>query len=107
MKKKVVRRRPPRAIFMDVEQLTSKDIEESDILRVLLNKEIPLSIREAIDYNKTYATVFEINDSSNYIEIKRDQWKQALEWCLAYYVEIEDYYTCSEIKSMMDKLTKN
>jgi len=100
------KRRPPRALFYDVFNIRAEDYQDSVQLRLLLYKEIPLAIFDAISTKKNTATVFEINNTSNYVEIPKECWSQALEWSLTHYIEQEDYVSCSKIKSTIDKLTK-
>jgi hypothetical protein len=99
------KRRPPRAIFYDALNVKAEDYKDSEQLKTLLNKEIPLAIFDAVHHRRNSALVFEINNSSNYLEIKKEYWAKALDWCLPHYVELEDYKTCSEIKSIIEKLT--
>ena len=48
--------------------------------------------------------LFEMGKSDYYIEISKDQWKQALQTCIDRLVEIEKYEECSKIKQLMDKI---
>ena len=94
-------RKTVRALFDNVHNLPVENIAQSQVLKDLLKKHIPLSIENAIVANKVYATVFEINDSANYIEIHKNNWIQALETCLVWYVEEEDYEMCTHIKNLI------
>jgi sugar/nucleoside kinase (ribokinase family) len=101
MQKKVVR-----AIFDNIQSLTAQDIEGSNILKGLLKVEVPKAIEYAVENGKTFATIFEINTSNSFIELHKNQWIQALETCVIYYVEEEDYESCNKITKLME-LIKN
>ena len=97
-------RKPVRAIFDQLDRLTKEDICKSDILKELVKKHVPLAIEEAIVDKKIYASLFEINDSSQYIEIHKNHWVQALESCLVWYVEEENYEMCTHIKNLIQSI---
>lgn len=99
MKRKVVR-----ALFDQPEFLRSEDVSQSEILKELLKIHVPNSIEDAIVNNKIYACIFEINDSSHYIEIHKNHWIQSLETCLLWYVEDEDYEMCNHIKNIIQSI---
>lgn len=94
-------RKNVRAIFDRPESLNAEDIAKSAILKDLIKKHLPLSIEDAIVDNKIYAQIFEINDSNYYIEIHKKHWVQALETCLVWYVDDEDYEMCNHIKNLI------
>lgn len=97
-------RKPVRALFDNLDSLTSEHIAKSDILKELIKKHAPLAIEEAIVDKKIYASLFEINDSGQYVEIHKNQWIQALETCLLWYVEDENYEMCTHIKNLIHTL---
>jgi len=97
-------RKPVRALFDNLDQLTSEQISKSDILKQLVKKHAPLAIEEAIVDKKIYASLFEINDSGQYIEVHKNHWVQALETCLVWYVEDEDYEMCTHIKNLIQSI---
>ena len=69
-------------------------------------KEVPASIEYAIENKKTFASIFEINDSNCYIELHKNQWIQALETCILFYIEEEDYEACNKITKLIEKIKK-
>jgi excinuclease UvrABC helicase subunit UvrB len=97
-------RKVVRAIFDNPHDLTSESVAKSEELRALIKSQIVESIKLAFDANKTYASVFEINDSSHYIEIHKKHWVQALETSMLWYVEDENYEKCKEIKELIYKI---
>ena len=97
-------RKPVRALFDNLDSLTSDQISKSDILKELIKKHVPLAIEEAIVDKKIYASLFEINDSGQYIEVHKNQWVQALETCLVWYVEDENYEMCTHIKNLIQTI---
>ena len=96
--------RPARAIFENVSALAAKDIEASNILKGLLKVEVPKAIEYAIQNKKTFASIFEINDSNSYIELHKNQWISALETCILFYVEEEDYEACNKMTKLIDSI---
>lgn len=94
-------KRPIRALFENPQDLRAEDVAKSEILKDLLKNHVPLAIENAIVKKKIYASVFEINDSKQFIEIHKNNWVQALETCLVWYVEDEDYEMCNHIKNII------
>jgi hypothetical protein len=94
-------RKPVRALFDNLDQLTPEQISKSDILKELVKKHVPLAVEEAIVDKKIYASLFEINDSGQHVEIHKNNWVQALETCLVWYVEDENYEMCTHIKNLI------
>lgn len=100
-------KRPIRALFDNPELLKSEDVAKSEILKDLLKSHVPLAIENAIIKKKIYASIFEINDSNQFIEIHKNNWVQALETCLVWYVEDEDYEMCNHIKNLIFTIQDN
>jgi hypothetical protein len=98
--------RPPRAIFENIGTLTAQDIEASNILKGLLKVEVPKAIEYAIQNKKTFASIFEINDSNSYIELHKNQWISALETCILFYVEEEDYEACNKMTKLIESYVR-
>jgi hypothetical protein len=94
-------KRPVRALFENPQDLRAEDVSKSEILKDLLKNHVPLAIENAIVKKKIYASVFEINDSKQFVEIHKNNWVQALETCLVWYVEDEDYEMCNHIKNLI------
>lgn len=95
---------PIRAIFDDVAQLQPEQVASSAPFKKLLKEKTPSIIEEAHKSNSVFATLFEINDSSCFIEIHRNDWTNALEACIAMYVEDEDYATCGKITALVQDI---
>lgn len=98
--------RPPRAVFENIELLTAQDIQTSHVLKELLKKETPKAIEYALENKKTFASIFEINNSNCYIELHKNQWIQALETCIIFHIEEEDYESCNKITKLIEKIKK-
>ncbi len=97
-------RKTVRAMFNSPELLTSDEIAKSEVLKDLLKKHVPIAIEDSLVQNKIYAQLFEINDSNSYVEIHRNNWIQALETCLVWYVDEEDYEMCNHIKNLIHSI---
>ena len=97
-------RRTVRALFENAEELRAEDVAQSEILKTLLKTQVPIAIEDAIVAKKIYASIFEINDTKNYIEIHKNHWVNALETCLIWYVEDENYEMCTHIKNLIQSI---
>lgn len=99
--KKVVR-----ALFDDPQGVDPQKVADSQDLKKLIKQQIPDAVRMAIDARKTYASLFEINDSSCYVDLHKKEWINALETCLLWYVEDENYEMCTKIKDLINEINK-
>jgi hypothetical protein len=99
-----MKRKTARAIFNQPEHLIAEDIANSEILKDLLKVHIPNAIEDAFINGKIYASIFEINDSDHYIEIHKNHWVQALETCLIWYIDEENYEMCNHIKNTIKSI---
>lgn len=97
----MAKRKTIRAVFEDLDNLTSEDIAKSNQLKELLKSQVPLTIYDAHLTNKQYASIFEINDSESYIEIPKKEWIPALETCISWFLETEEYEKCTKIKAII------
>ena len=93
-----------RAVFDNPHDLSADQVSSSKDLKKLIKESAPESIKLAFDANKQYATVFEINDSSYYVEVHKKNWVQALETCMLWYVEDENYEMCTKIKDLVNEI---
>lgn len=97
-------RKVVRALFDNPYDLSPEQVADSQELKKLIKQEAPKAIRLALDHGKKFASIFEINDSSCYIELPRKSWITALETCLLWYVEDEDYEMCTRIKDLVKEI---
>jgi hypothetical protein len=105
MAKKETRRIPMMVLNIVGEGKADIDIIcNNDTFVAAVYKETVESIKDALSRKKQTAVLFELNKSDYYIEISKDQWKQALQTCLDRLVVDERYEECSEIKIVMDKI---
>lgn len=93
-----------RAVFDNPHDLHAEEVSSSKELRKLIKQQAPESIKAAFEGGKQYACLFEINDSSCYVELHRKNWVQALETCLLWHVEDEDYEACKGIKDLIHQI---
>jgi hypothetical protein len=97
---------PIRAIFDNVHELKSDEVAKSATFKTLLKEKVPGIIESAYKSNSVFATLFEINDSSCFIEIHRNDWVNALESCIGMYAEVEDYEPCIKITALSQDIKK-
>jgi hypothetical protein len=98
------KKRKVRANIPGVDTITHEDLKKSVVLRDLVVKETPNAIEEAINNRNNFASLFEVNESGNCVEIHRRDWIPALESCMIHCVQKEDYEACSKINKLIDKL---
>ena len=96
-----------RALFENLDYLTSEDIAQSEILKQLLIENVPASIKRAYASNQEYATVFEINATEAYVEIDKSQWKPAIETIISWYSDekIQDFEKCIELSNLIKEIS--
>jgi len=100
----MAKRKTVRALFDDIENLTAEDISKSQQLKELLKSQVPITIYDAHCAGRQYACVFEINASDSYIEIPKRDWIAALETCISWYLETEEYEKCTKIKAIISDI---
>jgi hypothetical protein len=61
-------------------------------------------VSEAIKTNKKEIKLCEVKNSNLYITVEKPKWKKSLDSALQYYVDKEEYFQCSKIKDLIDKL---
>jgi len=61
-------------------------------------------IKDAINTKSKTAVLFQLEKSDYYLELDKDQWRQALQTCIDKHIEEEQYEECSKIKLLMDKI---
>lgn len=94
----------PRAMFQPLEETTTAQLIESEPFKELVRKETFAAIEEAFQNKKTFATLFEINTTGNYIDIPKQYWVEALEECIKYNLTDEKFEECLKIKNLIDQI---
>ena len=79
-------------------------IQENDQIKTLLYSSIITGIIDAKRYNRTEATIVELNSTGNYITIGKEDWKQSLMNVQEYFIQSENYEACSEIQKLIESL---
>jgi hypothetical protein len=102
-------RKTVRAFFTDIETLSSDDIAKLETLKLLLSENVPSSIERSYRSNQSYASIFEINMSENYLEIPKSQWVKALETIISWYSDesVQDYEKCAEISKLIASIKED
>lgn len=100
----MAKRQIPKAIFEPWEGLTAEDLLNTPQLVKLVKKETPLAIKDAHTNKKTFATLFQINHSENYLDIPKPYWIPALEECIKYLIEEQKYEECRDLKKLIDDI---
>jgi len=74
-----------------------------EIKQAVLDEAI-YAIKDGIEKHKSSISLFEIADSSYYIELGKEKWKPILEHLIEHYVEKEEYDKCVEARDLINKL---
>lgn len=100
-----MKKRPiPRAFFEPLEDIQASDLEDNKPLLDMIKKETPAAIEEAFRTKKTFATLFEINGLGLYLDIPKQYWIPALEACIRFMIEEEDFEKCVPIKNLIEEI---
>ena len=100
------KRHIPKAFFEPLEDIHSSDLLENEALLDMIKKETPLAIEEAFKSKKTFATLFEINGMDLYLDIPKQYWVPALETCIRFMIEREDFEKCIPLRNLIEEIQK-
>lgn len=100
------KRRIPKAIFEPMENFQASDLLDNEALLRLVKKEAPLAIEDALRNKKSFASVFEISSTGYYLDIPKPYWIPALEKCISYLLEEENFEDCVNLKKLIDEISK-
>ena len=62
------------------------------------------AIREGLEQKLKEVRLFELNGSGEYFTAERRHWESGLQIALDYYVSVEDYTKCIEVRDLIKKL---
>ena len=100
----MAKRTIPKAMFQPLEGLTAADLHDNQMLMELVKAETYPAIEEAFNDKKTFATLFQINMTGNYIDIPKQYWVPALEECIKFNLTEEKFEECLEIKKLIESI---
>ena len=100
----MAKRTIPKAMFQPLEGLTAADLLDNQTLIELTKSETYPAIEDAFNNKKTFATLFQINMTGNYIDIPKQYWIPALEECIKFNLTEEKFEDCLEIKKLIDRI---
>ena len=96
----------PRALFEPLERIQSSDLLDNEPLLEMIKTETPIAIKEAFQNKKTFATLFEINGMGLYLDIPRNHWVPALEQCIKFKLEEENFEDCVKLRDLIEEIKK-
>ena len=96
----------PKALFEPLEHIQSSDLLDNESLLEMIKKETPIAIKEAFQNKKTFATLFEINGMGLFLDIPRNHWVPALEQCIKFKLEEENFEECVKIRDLIEEIKK-
>jgi hypothetical protein len=100
------KRRIPKAVFEPMENFQASDLLDNEALIGMVKREAPLAIEDALKNKKTFASIFEISSSGYYVDIPKSYWVTALEKCISYKLEEENFEDCISLKKLIDDINK-
>lgn len=100
--KKEVRRVPLMKVNSS-DKYTHEHLLKNDTFINAVYNEAFIGIEDAINNNNKTAVIFLLGNSDAHVEISKTEWKTALQSCIDYYVQTEQYEICSDIVKLMDK----
>ncbi len=62
------------------------------------------AIREGITMKLDSIRLFELNGTGSYLTAERPNWKDGLERSLQYFIEVESYIKCAEVRDLIKEL---
>lgn len=96
----------PKALFEPLEHIQSSDLLDNEHLLEMIKTETPIAIKEAFQNKKTFATLFEINGLGLYLDIPRNHWIPALEQCIKFKLEEENFEDCVKLRDLIEEIKK-
>ena len=101
--RKEVRRVPLMKVASN-DKYTHEHLLESETFIKAVYYETVNGIEDAITNNNKIAILFLIGNSDAHVEINKPEWEIALQSCIEYYSQLEEYELCVKIKKLMDKI---
>ena len=83
--------------------ISLKDFE-AKAKKPIVMKSLISNIAEGIEYKLESVNVAEIKNHDIILSVPKSEWKSGLENAMNYYIEREEYETCSKIKKLIEKL---
>ena len=77
---------------------------EAKAKKTTMMKSLVSNIAEGIEYELESVNIAEIKNHDVIISVPKSEWKGGLENAMNYYIEKEEYETCSKIKNLINKL---
>lgn len=100
------KRQIPKAFFEPLEDIRTSDLLDNEALIRMIKVETPLAIEEAFKNKKTFATLFEINGIGLYLDIPKPSWIHALESCINFKLEEEEFEDCIKLRDLIEEIKK-
>jgi hypothetical protein len=77
---------------------------EAKAKKTTMMKSLVSNIAEGIEYELESVNIAEIKNHDVIISVPKSEWKGGLENAMNYYIEKEEYETCSKIKNLINKI---
>ena len=77
---------------------------EAKAKKPTMMKSLVSNIAEGIEDKLESVNIAEIKNHDLIISVPKSEWKSGLENAMNYYIEREEYETCSKIKKLIEKL---
>jgi hypothetical protein len=90
-----------------IKDIPSDNILLSDTFVEFVYLRVKEAIKEAVKTKRNTATLFQINNSDNYLEVPKGEWETCLDAAIQHYSDKEQYEDCKELKSLKDQIVTN
>lgn len=87
--------------FKEATEILESDDKKSQIFTIIVSK-----IIDAIDKELNEIILFYYQDENIYHYITYNEYKQSLNKALNYFISVEEFEICAEIKNIIDKLNE-
>ena len=77
---------------------------EAKAKKTTMMKSLVSNIAEGIEYELESVNIAEIKNHDIILSVDKTEWKGGLENAMNYYIEKEEYETCSKIKNLINKI---
>jgi len=84
--------------------IDSSLLKASPAVKDLILNEAVNAIKDGVLRNKKSISLFGIANSNLFINLKKEKWKSTLQNSMDYFVKLENYDRCIEIRDLIKKL---
>jgi|LakMenEpi03Aug12_release.lakeMendotaPanAssembly.Ray.scaffolds.fasta_scaffold1211778_2 hypothetical protein len=88
----------------NLKEYTHEHLVNNEVFSKAVFYETVNGIEEAILNKSKTAILFNVDEKGTSVEIKKNEWNNALSSCIIYYTKLEEYEMCSLIQELQTKI---